>query len=403
MKKLLSVASLLVFVFIRSANSAPLYTITQLTDNNYGDTTPFINDSGQIAWSGGSNYYADYNLFFYEGGNTTQLTLATGKGNYIGDMNSSGDLIFSRSDSNWNNAQIYRYTNSSKSVTYVNQSDELGKINDNGIAVWQQKNIGASPSWDREINSSTGIITANGNEDYKPEINNSGNIVWYGQGQSGAFDIYLYKNATITQLTSTSFDELNPKINEAGYITWYGGQTNGANPNNNEIWLYNGTSTTLITNDATYDNQVPVINNKGQIAFIGKGGNTSSSTTDYEVFFYDGTNVIQITNNNNSLYQVELNNNGWIVWSEYDGTDNEIFLYDGTGVYQLTDNNYNDYGPKMNNLGDIVWYGNYQSGDHEIFYAKYEGQSGSAVPEPATVLLFISSIGVFYFRKRNSR
>ena len=58
------------------------YTITQLTDNDYGDYYPQINSLGHIAWIatvGGE----DIEIFFYDGTSITQLTDNTYTDAYI--------------------------------------------------------------------------------------------------------------------------------------------------------------------------------------------------------------------------------------------------------------------------------------------------------------------------------
>ena len=48
------------------------YTITRLTDNNYVDGSPNINNHGQVVWSGFDGH--DYEIFLYDGTNIIQLT-----------------------------------------------------------------------------------------------------------------------------------------------------------------------------------------------------------------------------------------------------------------------------------------------------------------------------------------
>jgi hypothetical protein len=53
--------------------------------------------------------------------------------------------------------------------------------------------------------------------------------------------------------------------------------------------------------------------------------------------------IKQITHNFYNDWYPQINNHGYVVWYEFDGTDNEIFLYDGMNVKQLTHNSYREY------------------------------------------------------------
>jgi hypothetical protein len=49
------------------------YKVIQLTNNEYEDKSPEINDSGQVVWKGYDGY--DYEIFLYDGANVIQVTL----------------------------------------------------------------------------------------------------------------------------------------------------------------------------------------------------------------------------------------------------------------------------------------------------------------------------------------
>jgi cysteine-rich repeat protein len=113
---------------------------------------------------------------------------------------------------------------------------------------------------------------------------------------------------------------------------------------------YAGYVTMQITNNS-YDDGNPQINDNGYVVWSGWDG------TDAEIFLYDGTTTTQLTNNSYDDLDPQINNNGYVVWSGWDGTDAEIFLYDGTTTTQLTNNSYNDGHPQINNNGYVVWVG----------------------------------------------
>ena len=96
---------------------------------------------------------------------------------------------------------------------------------------------------------------------------------------------------------------------------------------------------------------------------------------DYEILLYDGTSTTQLTNNDYKDEHPQINDNGYVVWQGCDGLDCEvfggdweIFLYDGSSTTQLTNNDYYDCFPQINNNGYVVWSGR-RGSDSEIFLA----------------------------------
>jgi hypothetical protein len=58
-----------------------------------------------------------------------------------------------------------------------------------------------------------------------------------------------------------------------------------------------------------------------------------------EIFLYDGTSTTQLTNND-LLHDIapQINDNGWVVWGGQDGSDYEIFLATPSSGYSATAN-----------------------------------------------------------------
>jgi hypothetical protein len=90
--------------------------------------------------------------------------------------------------------------------------------------------------------------------------------------------------------------------------------------------------------------------------------------SDWEIFLYDGASTTQITNNGLADSTPHINNNGHVVWSGSDGSDDEVFLYNGTSTTQITNNGLPDSTPHINDNGYMVWSGGKRSG-REIFLA----------------------------------
>jgi cysteine-rich repeat protein len=77
---------------------------------------------------------------------------------------------------------------------------------------------------------------------------------------------------------------------------------------------------------------------------------------DWEIFLYDGTGITQLTNNSYNDGAPQINNNRYVVWYGFDGSDHEIFLalsMCGNGIIdpgeQCDDGNTNNYDGCPNN------------------------------------------------------
>ncbi|MHC4445016.1 MAG: TolB family protein, partial [Planctomycetota bacterium] len=120
-------------------------------------------------------------------------------------------------------------------------------------------------------------------------------------------------------------------------------------PYDSEIFLYDGTSTTQLTNNS-YGDYFPQVSGSN-VVWQGYDGN------DYEIFLYDGTSTTQLTNNSYQDIDPQVSGSN-VVWSGGYPYDSEIFLYDGTSTTQLTNNSYGDYFPQVSG-SNVVWQGDY--------------------------------------------
>jgi len=260
------------------------------------------------------------------------------------------------------------------------------QINADGYVVWY-----GHDGNDYEImlydGSTATPITENDYTDEYPQINANGHVVWEGYSsiekkmnpagsgpEFGSFpsnwDIFLYDGTSTTQITNSKYNESDPQINANGNIVWqvYDG-------GDNEIALYNNSTTTPIT-DNDYNDYDPQINANGHVTWYGEistsrreGEVFTTIEEDYEILLYDGTTTKQLTNNSHDDNEPQINDNGYVVWYggdkadpkrsasriEVGGPNNEIFLYNGNTTEQLTDNSYYDGAPQINTSGHVVW------------------------------------------------
>ena len=134
-------------MFCVSTSYSQTYTITQLTNNDYSNVGPKINDHGHVVWSGriDINGESSGEVFLYDGSTVIQLT---------------------------NN----------------NEYDEYPQINDNGHVVWIGWIDGLF------INLYNGLTTkkiAECNIYVRPHVSSNGNVVWYDLDDKGHIEIFL--------------------------------------------------------------------------------------------------------------------------------------------------------------------------------------------------------------------
>ncbi len=325
------------------------YIITQITDNNYNDEYPQLNDNGFIVWQ--SHDGNDWEIYLYDRNNITQVT-DNDYDDYSPQINKSGQIAWI-GEPPFLGKEVYLYYGTN--TTQIS-GNEIGynyfDLNDNGHIVWSGVPDGGSSYEIFYYNSvTTTQLTSNTFGDDNADLNNSNYITWYG-GAAGHEQIYFYDGVSITQLTSTGDRNTSPRINSNGHITWYRSDGDW------EIYLYDGTSISQITNN-TFDDYTPIISDNGNIVWKGYNG------LDSEVWLYDGASPRAITNNGNADDYYQINDHGSIVWCN--GTSHRVMFYDGVTTTQISQLNSDDHThPQINNFGQIAWQGS-DGNDNEIF------------------------------------
>ena len=147
------------------------------------------------------------------------------------------------------------------------------------------------------------------------------------------------KSWITTRLTNNSYYDTAPQVS-GEYIVWA-----GSDGQDQEIFLYDGTSILQITNNSSNDSSPK--NSDSNVVWRGWDGN------DWEIFFYNGSSILQLTNNNHEDQYPQISGSN-VVWHSTDGNDLEIFLYDGSSVRQITDNSYDDRNPQVSG-SRVVW------------------------------------------------
>ena len=211
------------------------------------------------------------------------------------------------------------------------------KINDNGKVVWWRSDMGTGYD-EIYLYDGTSVINLSYSRAY--DISNSG-VVWASYGSDS--EIYLYDWTGVTPITNDSYNDGSPQINNNGQVVWMGGGQIY------QIYMYEEGSITNISNNA-YSNYSPRINDNGQVVWM-------TGYPDYEIYLYNGTRVNNISNNSYDNYDPQINNHGKVVWEVDDGSNYEIYLYDGVNITNISNNPYDDWHPQINDNGYVVWVG----------------------------------------------
>ncbi|MEW6535024.1 MAG: WD40 repeat domain-containing protein [Candidatus Auribacterota bacterium] len=156
-------------------------------------------------------------------------------------------------------------------------------------------------------------ITYNDYNDWRPQVNGS-YITWYGTaGTSNTDEIFLYNitSDTIQRITTNATNDRYSRVSSTGNVAWEAWR--GPSNEYQDIYFYNsatGTSNALISN--TKPDYDPQIDGNNVIWY----GNTIG----FEIFYFNGTSTTQMTNRPYvSSFKPQLENN-IAVWSGYDDT-----------------------------------------------------------------------------------
>ena len=285
---------------------ADKYVTRQITDNADADYAPSLYN-GTIAWY--SDVDGDNDIYYWDGTSTTNIT-----------NNLASDTDPSLYDG---------------SVAWHGDID-----GDYEIYYWDGTNT-------IQVSEDVSI-------DYAPSLYD-GEIAWKS---SATQRTHYWDGATVTQFYDNGTGETYPSLYN-GQIAWQESAL-GANSTIYEaIFYWNGTSTTVLDRfTSTSHNRVPSLYD-GTIAWRNESG--------YDIWYWDGTNKTRVTNNssydnNPSLY------NGQIAWNGNVDGDYEIYFWDGSSITKITDNTASDSAASLYN-GEIAWVSDVD-GDSEIYYAR---------------------------------
>ncbi|MBW1834223.1 MAG: hypothetical protein JRI62_05410, partial [Deltaproteobacteria bacterium] len=130
-------------------------------------------------------------------------------------------------------------------------------------------------------------------------------ILLFSVGIIFTFTLTAYaQDYTIIQLTDNDRSDYGPRINDNNQVAWFGGDIFGAGGTDNEVFFYDGLTTYQITDNNLSDDDV-WINNTGHILWY----QSELDGTNEELFLFDGTDITQLTNSETDFKRaVDFNN-----------------------------------------------------------------------------------------------
>lgn len=196
-------------------------------------------------------------------------------------------------------------------------------------------------------------------------------IVWSArpEGETDR-EVFHYDIATgqITQLTQNDFDDNDPQVSDR-FVTWWSSQSP-----RRQVYVYdfqNPQAGPQRVSLITVDNFAPVVSGS-VVVWYGHDG------ADNEIFLYDGTTTLQLTTDGRDDRKPQVDGN-YVVWEDFDGTDYEVALYDiAAGTTRLLTSNSNDDLEPHISGNNVVWQS--LSGTQSSIYALDLSLGASAVP-----------------------
>lgn len=310
-------------IYFRSADTG----ITeQITDNLVEDAFARLNDSGEISWMTFDSGLWQVNFFangLSQTASATGSTLPT-----YPKISQLGDITWIGNTGSGTDYEIFLYANGIANQLTDNDSDDVQvRINDASDLIWRGRgDLATDSSFDiyTHMDGALQRITNDDRLEWYPELSNSRHLVWsVFDGQQ--CDIVVQLNGSAPFQISTLSDDHAAVINDRGDVAW-----EGWDGNDWEIFLYAAASQTITQlTDNDYHDYTPQINNAGDLAWIGLGGEIG-------VYLYQAATqtISKLSDNYVGHYDTvaDLNEQGKVAWTGFDGTDFEIIIAAPSGA-----------------------------------------------------------------------
>ncbi|MCG3126874.1 MAG: hypothetical protein CHACPFDD_01729 [Phycisphaerae bacterium] len=308
-----------------AAQVPPGYKVVHVTESPEYDSSPRINNRGQIVF-----------LRRYD----------------INDRYTQEIMLY-------DNGQLIRLTDD-----YV--WDAEPDINDDGVVVWLSR-IGANSTAEiiRYENGQLTQITNNDTDDYSPRINGPGHVVWsamnrFGCENSGS-ELRLFDGTAIVDITANGFSNQRERLNDLGEILWTRFDFCPKPWESVALFYSNGQTTQLTVGQR--QPRTSSLNNKSQAAW------THGVDTHSEIQIWQAGVTTTLTNWGTNVY---LNNTGQIAFDRWhDDTEVWQVWYVVNGEFlRLTDEPVWNVCGDINDRGEVAWERGMYPGDVDIRYMK---------------------------------
>lgn len=343
--------------------------ITQVTVNKQwiGLGGLQANENGQLVWHAGSGYEAfKYEIFLYDGKEVKQIT-----DNKLLDsspqINNVGDVVWMQSDTyqlNDSNILLYKNSTIAKINDATSVSNQWPQLNNNGRVVWQSyQSFQGSRS---DIFGYDGRVAARMSDDScqihsLPRINHKNDVAWIGR-KGNDYELFIKKEGgPIKQITEDKAPNKQFSMNDSGSIVFSSAKG---------ISLYEGTAVKALSPKGID----PQINNQGVVAWVDAN----------QIFYYDKSAVKQITDTPSRKTGLRLSEQGYLVWLESEEEMSPIsgvFFYDTKKITPLANDPLFYYDAVTINGNTIAWIGDHLNvGDGRQYFPQVYK---TTIPEPA--------------------
>ena len=284
-------------------------TTTKLTTNAIRDYAPQI-DGTNIVWY--ANDGTDVEIFRNNGTTTTQLTNNT---------SSEYDLKISGNYTTWvgwdgNDYEIYLNNGTTTTQVTNNTTDDYDPLISGNKLAWRGWN---GTTENLFYYNGTTVTQATTNLDVR-DFKISGDKVVYTKYDGTNYSLQLYNGTakTTTQLGSQTY-QFDFQV-DGNQVAWQ--EDGGSSSSFDVLKLYNGTSTTTLTTklidrfSGPYSNGTYLVAGN-KVAYLAVPINiTESYNYNSEVFLYDGTSTTQLTEDTlNSGYDIHSISGSNVLWS----------------------------------------------------------------------------------------
>lgn len=292
----------------------------QLTDSDFDNTDPRLNDQDEIVWMGGDDKHSE--IYLYSRGEVTQIT-ATALANRHPKLNNYGEVVWiggaADSAGKVENFEAFHYA--AGVVTQVTDNNKFNvqvRINDAGTMMWRGKGDTDFDIFTRTAGV-TAQVTADAALDVNPQLTNDGNMVWERHdGTDDEIVLKLNQDADPVQITTNDTNDCEPQVNDQGTVVWQ-----GYDGSHWQIFMYADGVTTKLSEGAM-NHTGPRLNAAGDIAWM------VHDTNGIGIAVYQAATqmIVKISGSYIGHYSqmVDLNDQGQVVWAGSNGKNFDVVL-----------------------------------------------------------------------------